>query len=356
MRHQIRSAFTLFELLIVIGILGLLASLLLPAISAAREAARRMDCTSRMRQIGIAMSNYELTYGMLPALRLGSDSTGGPYARTSGLVMLLPFLEQSALHAKLQSSMLADQQTNFSSNPWACCPLPGVTGQSGIIHPWLDKVPLFRCPSDPVGDRAEAMGCSNYVFSVGDTIIDNASGPTRGMFESGTFRRLIDVMDGLSNTIAISEVRVNGKMLECMADVDLLIPSRYSERNLPVSTVALSSPPVEPEFFGRGRRWADGAPIYTAFNTVLPPGDVSANHRNDSDLTYGNFSAGSWHASGVNCLFGDSAVRFITSSIDCGDLSKRAPDVFKGVESPYGVWGKFGTRSTGEVADLSQLD
>lgn len=252
--------------------------------------------------------------------------------------------------------MFAVQQSNFSSNSLAFCPLPGVTGQSGTIHPWLDKMPLFRCPSDPIADRAEAMGCSNYVFSVGDTIIDNANEPTRGMFESGNFRRLIDVTDGLSNTIAISEVRVDAKMLEWMADADLQMPSRYSERNRSVVTVALSSPPVEPEFFGRGRRWVDGAPIYTAFNTILPPGDVSANHRNDSDLIYGNFSAGSWHPSGVNCLFGDSAVRFITSSIDCGDLSKIPPDAFEGVESPYGVWGRFGTRSTGEVADHSQLD
>jgi prepilin-type processing-associated H-X9-DG protein len=237
------------------------------------------------------------------------------------------------------------------------CPGPGSNGPNGqVIQPWLDKLSLFRCPSDPKTELEEEMGYCNYVFSVGDTIVDNANQSTRGVFESGRFRRLSEITDGLSNTIAMSEVRVDGKMFEWMTDSELLKPCRYSESNRCTASVSLNSPPAQPEFFGRGRRWVDGAPIYTAFNTILPPGDVSANHRNDSDLTYGNFAAGSYHTGGVNCLFGDSSVRLISSSINCGDLSALAPTTDTGIGSPYGVWGQLGTRAAGEVVDQSELD
>lgn len=350
-------AFSLIEILVVIAIIGLLISLLLPAIGAAREAARRMDCSNRIRQIGLAMSNYESVYRKLPAMRLGNASANGPYARTSGLVMILPYLEQSALHEKMQSSIVNGHASPRFALSMMFCPGPGSNDPNGqLIQPWLDKLSLYRCPSDPKSELEEEMGYCNYVFSVGDTIVDNANQATRGMFESGRFRRLNEITDGLSNTIAMCEVRVDGKMLEWMSDSELLKPCRYSERNRCTPSVSLSSPPLQPEFFGRGRRWVDGAPIYTAFNTILPPGDVSANHRNDSDLAYGNFAAGSYHTQGVNCLFGDSSVRFISSSIHCGDLTALAPTADSGIGSPYGVWGKLGTRSSGEVIDQSQLE
>ena len=299
---------------------------------------------------------YESAYGKLPAMRLGSVAVNGPYARTSGLVMLLPFLEQTALLEKMQSSMVGNLPSTGGAGSMTFCPDPGTPGPNGHIQPWFDKLSLFRCPSDSRLESEDEMGYLNYVFSVGDTIVDNANQSTRGMFESGKFRRLSEILDGLSNTIAMSEVRVDAKMFEWMADADLLTPCRYSERNRCVTSIALSSPPAQPVFFGRGRRWVDGAPIYSAFNTILPPGEVSSNHRNDSDLAYGNFSAGSWHTSGVNCSFGDSSVRFISAFIDCGNLTKPAPSGNDGVDSPYGVWGKIGTRSAGEVVDFSQLE
>ena len=349
-----RRAFTLVELLVVISIIGLVLALLLPAVSAAREAARRMDCSNRIRQIGLAMSNYEAAYRKLPAMRLGNAVENGPYARTSGLVMILPFLEQNGLHEKLQNSIVSGHTSTASAMLF--CPGPGSNGPNGqVIQPWLDKLSLFRCPSDPKRESEEEMGYCNYVFSVGDTIVDNANQETRGAFESGRFRRMSEITDGLSNTILMSEVRVDAKMLEWMSDSELLQPCRYSERNRCTASVNLTSPPVQPEFFGRGRRWVDGAPIYTAFNTILPPGDVSANHRNNSDLAYGNFAAGSYHTDGVNCLFGDSSVRFISSSINCGDLTAIAPSASSGTGSPYGTWGQLGPRAAAEVVDQSNF-
>ena len=104
MNNTKHSAYTLIEILVVVAIIGLLVSLLLPAIGAAREAARRMDCSNRIRQIGLASCNYESVYRKLPAMRLGNASANGPYARTSGFVMILPYLEQSVLHEEMQST------------------------------------------------------------------------------------------------------------------------------------------------------------------------------------------------------------------------------------------------------------
>lgn len=351
MQKRERAGVTLIELLVVIAVIGLIAALLLPAIGAAREAARRIDCSNRLKQIGIAMSNYESAYKKLPAMRLGNESDNGPYSRASGLVMILPFLEQDALFQQMQDSTVHGYSSSVSYATAMWCPIPGSPGPNGqAIQPWLDKLSLFRCPSDPKRENDEEMGYSNYVFSVGDTIVDNANQATRGIFESGTFRRLSSITDGLSNTVALSEVRVDGQMLEWMSDGDLLIPCRYSQSNPCTPYSALNAPPAEPQFFGRGKRWVDGAPIYLAFNTILPPLDVSANHRNGSDLAYGNFAAGSYHTTGVNCLFGDASVRFVSKSIDCGNLAAQAPFANSGENSPYGLWGALGTRSSGEVS------
>jgi len=214
----------------------------------------------------------------------------------------LPFVEQQPLYEKLDSSISSTHVVSTTSNfdyfcllnfflsTWMMCPVPTSSSRTVVIEPWLDKVDLFRCPSDPRREAESEMGYTNYAFSLGDTIIDNATGKTRGMFESTTYRRHRDVTDGLSNT------------------------------------------------------------IFTGFNTILPPGDVSADHRDTDDLTYGNFAAGSDHAgSGVNCAFGDGSIRFITAQVDCGDLSQSAPLGSDSRNSPYGVWGSLGTIAAEEV-------
>ncbi len=356
------SGFTLIEVLVVIAIIGVLVAILLPAIGAAREAARRMDCNNRLKQVSLAMSNYESVYGKYPTSRRGSLYSDDPYARVSGLIPILPYMEQQALYEKLEGSISYTHvaSTSFSFNSlcllnlfpstWMMCPAPPSSSSTVQIEPWLDQLDPLRCPSDPRREYPGEMGYTNYAFSVGDTIVDNANGKTRGMFEASTYRRLRDVTDGLSNTIFLSEIKVDGEMIEWLDDSMLTVPTNYSKISRANLSVVANTPPAAPEFFGRGRRWVDGAPIFTAFNTILPPGDVSANHRDADDLTYGNFAAGSYHAAGgVNCAFGDGSIRFITAQIDCGDLSQPAPTGSDRKNSPYGLWGSMGTIAGDEV-------
>ena len=358
---QSQLGFTLIEILVVVSVIGVLLALLLPAIGAARETARRMDCSNRMKQISLGISNYESAYGQYPTCRRGSLYADDPYARIGGLMMILPFVEQQPLYEKLDRSIAYNHVfsttsnfeyfclLNFFPSTWMMCPVPRSSSRTVVIEPWLDKVDLFRCPSDPRRESESEMGYTNYAFSLGDTIIDNANGKTRGMFESTTYRRHRDVTDGLSNTIFMSEIKVDGEMIEWLDDALLSVPRTYSKAYNAI-TITGTVPPTAPEFFGRGRRWVDGAPIFTGFNTILPPGDVSADHRDASDLTYGNFAAGSYHAGGgVNCAFGDGSIRFITAQVDCGDLSQSAPLGSDSRNSPYGVWGSLGTIAAEEV-------
>lgn len=347
-----RYGFTLVELLVVIAIIAMLVGLLLPAVQAAREAARRMDCSNRLRQVSLAMMNYESAFHKYPALRSGSGGTSsirGNAERRSAFVALLPFMEQNALSNTIEGSFI----TSFGLIPGGG-PHPGETA-GGEYTPWLTKLSDLRCPSDPKEALADEIGFTNYVFCVGDTIINNATGPTRGMFERKTCRRMAAVQDGLSSTIFMSEVKIGAKMKEWTEDAGLSVPCRYSD-NRPCNPVIFYVPPPEPPFYGRGKRWTDGAPIYTAFCTVLPPNESSATHRNGSDLAYGNFSAGSYHGAGVNTMFGDGAIRIITSSIDCGAQQAFAPLGTDGGHSPYGVWGQLGTIGAAEIVNISDID
>ena len=128
-KPRIRAGFTLVELLVVIAIIGVLVALLLPAVQAAREAARRTSCQNKLKQIGLAILNFESSMQFLP---VAADSTGaigrGVEGRTSMMVQILPFLEGSALAAAW----------DFSQGP------SGSPNDLLIERP----EPLFQCPSD----------------------------------------------------------------------------------------------------------------------------------------------------------------------------------------------------------------
>lgn len=351
--NVVRRGFTLVELLVVIAIIGVLVGLMLPAVQAAREAARRMDCSNRLRQLALAMMNYESAFHKYPALRSGTRGTttlNGNSERKSAFISLLPFMEQTILSNQIEGAF----PTSYGLIP-SGGPHPGET-VGDEYTPWLTKLAGLRCPSDPRDALPDEIGFTNYVFCVGDTITDNANGPTRGMFERKTCRRMAAVQDGLSTTIFMSEVKIGGKIKEWTTDDGLSIPCRYADRNRCNEDVVFFLPPVPPKFYGRGQRWTDGAPIYTAFCTVFPPNECNATHRNGSDLTQGNWSAGSHHSAGLNTMFGDGAIRLIATSIDCGDQHATCPRGFDGEPSPYGVWGQLGTIGAAEIVKYGDID
>ncbi len=106
-RAKFPLAFTLVELLVVIAIIGILVGLLLPAVQAARESARKTQCSNNMHQLGLALQLYEGVFRVFPSLRAGTegykDALSGNHERKSGLVALLPYLEQTTLHREIES-------------------------------------------------------------------------------------------------------------------------------------------------------------------------------------------------------------------------------------------------------------
>jgi prepilin-type N-terminal cleavage/methylation domain-containing protein len=289
MRNNGYRGFTLVELLVVIAIIGVLVSLLLPAVQAAREAARRLQCQNNLRQIGEALHNYHSQSGCFPpgAFWGGATDTW----RGSILIRLLPFTEQTALYSLYDFNKPTDSQT-----------LPGGKLMTSVI------VPLYVCPTDKNDDlTASGRAIHNYSASKGPTA--HIDSPTCSCSEwqnwnkyalapydnannfAGPFCRLNvataerDCRDGLSNTIYFGEVRRDcslhvqqgwGISNNSNGLVSTMIPINYNSCNADTAAPGCSRP--------------------CNWNTEL------------------GFK--SLHSGGAFFLFGDGSVHFLTENID----------------------------------------
>lgn len=193
--RRIKRGFTLVELLVVIAIIGVLVALLLPAVQAAREAARRMSCGNNMKQMGLALHNYHDTHNRFPLDRVGKPRHGW-------CALVLPFLEQT----NLQNSY------NFSHDYW--------DRENEVATQQIVKV--FSCPSTPNGPVLIPNNTNATINDIGNPPTESRSGDYQALVgyidnvqyspssDSGMLHtnkgRMADVTDGLSNTACISEL------------------------------------------------------------------------------------------------------------------------------------------------------
>ncbi len=195
-----RRGFTLVELLVVIAIIGVLVALLLPAVQAAREAARRSSCNNNLKQLGLALHNHHDTYGQFPA---GYSTPASSTARWGWAVYLMPFIEKSNTFDTLSPGTVTLDAAITNTNSLAAMKTP----QSN-----------FRCPSDTGPDLnnqrqlgGEALATSNYLGSNSSDLparndgIPGSNYGADGIFFFNSQLRFANVTDGTANTVAIGE-------------------------------------------------------------------------------------------------------------------------------------------------------
>jgi len=339
-----RGGFTLVELLVVIAIIGVLIALLLPAVQQAREAARRMQCSNQLKQLGIALHNYHDTYGSFVPRKQGTTEGGGNNCnrgRASGFIGLLPFLEQAAMYDQIKAG-----DTTF--NPW------GPAAWSGW-NVWNIPPQMLLCPS--ATSQNPQNNSVNYMFSVGDTINNNRDRTNlRGLFQNREGVSFADITDGSSNTIAMSERLVTNFSLGSKSgNIDIKHGTATGFSGLSgnpgqcIGSATGNFYTTASDIKGRtGWRWTDGQSEKVGFTTVTPPNSPSCidgtNGNGDGQHTI--MPPTSNHPGGCMGLYADGSVSFVIDTIDTGDLS--AANVTSGI-SPYGVWGAMGSKNGGEA-------
>jgi len=318
MRVQ-RSGFTLVELLVVIAVIGALVALLLPAVQAARGAARRASCGNNLKQIGLALHAHHDTHGQLPSGR------GAPTPKVfSPHAYLLPFLEAENLHRLID---LNAPPTTFN--------VPPATVYDGTPNlPAATTVAkIFLCPADGVVGRVPGsdFAGTNYAASVGSGVDAGSLGTADGVFYLGSTVRFADITDGSSHTVAFSERPIgSGSAASAPGPAD---PLRMVREIAPSITPTPSN--CEPSASGnwnqeRGAKWILGNYGNTLYNHALPPNARVCDCMNSTQQK-GQLAARSYHPGGVQTVRCDGSVQFASNSIDAA------------------AWKGLASRSGGEI-------
>jgi len=331
--HKRSRAFTLVELLVVITIIGVLLTLLLPAVQSSRQAARRMTCSNSLKQLALGMHNYHDTNGSLPPLYIGPSQAEGAL---SWSVHLLPFVEQQPLFNEFEK-------------------LPQLTGGPALLDSdvyyanagltvGIRQISTYLCPADSVGQvmhsTTDTFGSGltgdfvalSYKASTG-TDIDGTDTVNNGMFQAVKGLRFDDARDGASNVFLLSEVAMTGterKSFIGYAATGVI-------RRLPQWPTFPVVDPCAEHHDGAGYRGMTtnrqgsllhhGLPHYSSFQAANVPNGPSCYE----SASISAVAASSQHPGGAMHALGDGSVRYVSSDMD------RA------------AYNRFGARDDGEL-------
>ncbi len=332
----------------VIAIIAVLIALLLPAVQAAREAARRIQCVNNMKQLGLGMHNYESSNGVLPPQMVLTFTNAGAVSwksTWSATSRVTPYLELGALYNAIN-------YTNKVSDP----------SNSTAVATQLS---VLICPSEPnqqayVNTNAAGVtttyGVSNYAWCVGTWYSFGGYSlnvPSSGAISSNLGRRFASITDGMSNTLLGAEVKT---YMPSYHDCGAVPPPGPTGANAyPDIATVLASVAAAPTSGckvatvpagmpgGGHTHWSNGNAFYDGFTTALPPNtrspagspavdsDMSSEDEDDGGPTYSAVTSRSHHPGGVNALFADGSVHTIKDSIN------------------FQTWRGLGTVNGGEV-------
>jgi prepilin-type processing-associated H-X9-DG protein/prepilin-type N-terminal cleavage/methylation domain-containing protein len=310
-----RSAFTLVELLVVISIIGVLVALLLPAVQAAREAARRMQCRNNMRQLGIAMHNYHDVHKKFqPGYRFKPNSATD--AMGSANPPLLPFMEGGTV-----ADLIDINAPWYLQQPAAVQTVVQVFKCPSDVAQDVESYPFVAAIGPPVGDR---FATSSYIVSVGweDAICFGtgfSAPPTTnrsGVFAHHSNTRIADILDGTSNTFAYGEGASGFPMCNGIGCTSP-IPGETAKHGWLIEGAGIDT------LYGSGFRYSGGFGSTVEPLNKTPVTDSyyeSASHTDcRSSLNGGphwSTHFRSFHPGGANFLFCDGSVQFLSETID----------------------------------------
>ena len=293
----------------VIAIIGILIALLLPAVQAAREAARRTQCTNNLKQIGLAILNFENQYRALPAGATHKDH--GRDAEFSMFLLIQPFLEQGNVHDRynfyVNSRINENMHVNRVQIPGYLCPSDGAKGRARVT-PSLDNRTFAR--SNYVVCFGTAMQLANPAdfFSLwqGSFDLDGELADTDGTFRiqgKRTGRKIAEITDGTSHTIMVSELLAGRDDIEVSPHIDVDLRGIWSLTWNGMSTYSHFHTP--------------NSSAGDAMEHCVPEIDMPCNLQARADqLMTGDAAARSQHPGGVMALSGDGHVRFYSDTID----------------------------------------
>lgn len=317
MRRPKHRGFTLVELLVVIAIIGILVALLLPAIQAAREAARRSQCTNNLKQVAVALHNYHDTHRTFP--RFSYYPAGqGHWQGYSVHVRLLPFIERAGLYDEIR---IASEEF-------------GISGHTiNSVHQ-RERVGAYVCPSDQAFPDANWPSNCNYPVSAGsNTVWISSLNQQNGVFRRDQETDMGAVLDGTSNTIMLGEQVVgdnDGASYTPISDVARGIAwsaTNSSTQQGPITAADLTAygtacaGVVKTNHTSTaGQSWLRPVNFYTVFNTLASPNWMYPTCMACSGCSAGDsvgvFPARSRHPGGANHALADASVRFLADTID----------------------------------------
>jgi prepilin-type N-terminal cleavage/methylation domain-containing protein/prepilin-type processing-associated H-X9-DG protein len=361
---KVAAGFTLVELLVVIAIIAILVAILLPAVNAAREAARRTQCQNNIRQLALAILNHEAAMGHFPLNQYGSGTRDGRGGCKAGMyswhARILPFIEEERLYEKI------DFKVNMADQCGA-----GEDGTISATHPnaiaAATIVPVFLCPSDgQTGNNAVVMGSSNpasdnYAGNVGWPSLSTGFDGERktpaeyngllsieNEFAPASWHphrriRSSDVTDGLSKTAAVAErlIQSGASQQDILASPEVLKSFHITEvaRTLPAMDKrchsGLTHSDVQRSSY-LGRAWISGWALTGPTYMHLKAPNTNHCHFGQSH-TRGDLivTPSSHHTGGVNVAMADGHVLFISDDVDLR------------------VWWAMGSRNGAEGSELA---
>jgi prepilin-type N-terminal cleavage/methylation domain-containing protein/prepilin-type processing-associated H-X9-DG protein len=318
-----RSAFTLVELLVVIAIIAVLIGLLLPAVQKVREAASRMQCSNNLKQIGLALHNFESSFQSFPPpciLKIGTVSDSW-----SIHAQILPYIEQGNLQN------LIDFSSSYQNQPQVT----------------QTRIKLLICPSE-VNDRSYSVPPLTYyptcyAVNYGTWFVydPNTQQIGNGAFGVNRMMRTAEFTDGMSNTLGMTEVKAHQALLH---DGGSPSTPNVPAPSTPAECLSYGGP-LDPQL--GHTQWVNGMMVQTGMTTTFPPNTKMAAMNGtavlDVDfmssrlglsatrLSYGAVNARSYHSGGVNALLMDGSVHFVTNAVSLA------------------TWRALGSRAGGEV-------